>query len=136
MKFFFDNCTSPVLATTIHDFVQNFGHSAHHIADLPCGRHAPDSEWMAMLSSDANSWVIITGDDRIRRNRAERMAFRSAELRGFVLKPAYQKTPMHQCASFLLWRWKEVEQLMQLVGGAALYELPMSRTSKLRQLPL
>jgi hypothetical protein len=72
----------------------------------------------------------------IRKNKAERAAFRSAELSGFVLTPAYQKTPMHQVASFLLWRWPEMEQLFGLVGGAAVYELPLSRTSKIRQLPL
>ena len=66
----------------------------------------------------------------------ERAAYRAAELFGLVLAPAYQKTPMHQCASFLLWRWPDVEQLMNLVGGAALYELPLSRSSKLKPLPL
>jgi hypothetical protein len=30
----------------------------------------------------------------------------------------------------------EMEQLMNLVGGAALYELPMSRSGRMRQLPL
>jgi hypothetical protein len=43
---------------------------------------------------------------------------------------------MHQVASFLLWRWPEMEQLFKLVGGAALYELPMNRSSKIKPLPL
>ena len=89
-----------------------------------------------MLSADLAVWVVVTGDNRILRNPAERAAFRSAGLRGFVLSPAYQKTPLHQCCSFLLWRWPEMEQIMRLVGGAALYALPMSRASRMRQLPL
>ena len=89
-----------------------------------------------MLGAEKGLWMVVTGDDRFRKNKAARAAFRSAELSGFVLTPAYQKTPMHQIASFLWWRWPEMRQLFGLVGGAAIYELPMSRTSKIRQLPL
>jgi hypothetical protein len=80
--------------------------------------------------------MVVTGDDRIRKNKAERAAFHAAELSGFVLAPAYQKTPINQVASFLLWRWPEMEQLFGLITGPALHELPMSRSSKIRQLPL
>jgi hypothetical protein len=136
VKVFFDNCTSPVLASTLDGFIRHLSHSAHHIKDLPCGRNATDLEWIKILGADRGLWMVVTGDDRIRKNKAERAAFRSAELSGFVLTPAHQKTPMHQVASFLLWRWREMEQLFGLVGGPAVYELPLSRTSKIRQLPL
>jgi hypothetical protein len=91
---------------------------------LPCSREQP------------RVWMAVTGDDRIRKNKAERAAYRAAELSGFVLAPAYQRTPMHQVASFMLWRWPELEQLFALVGGAALYELPMNRSTKIKPLPL
>lgn len=136
MKVFFDNCTSPVLAATLNGFVAHLGHSACHMADHPCGRHATDIEWIELLGKDRQIWMVVTGDGRIQRNKAERAAFRAAGLSGFVLAPAYQKTPVHQIASFLLWRWPEMEQLFNLVTGPALHELPMSRTSKIRQLPL
>ena len=136
MKVFFDNCTPPVLAWTINGFVAHLGHSAYHIADLPCGRNATDLEWIELLGKDKQIWMVVTGDDRIRKNKAERAAFRAATLSGFVLAPAYQKTPIHQVASFLLWRWPEMEQLFGLITGPALHELPMNRNSKIRQLPL
>ncbi len=135
MKVFFDNCTS-VLAATLNGFIQHLRHGAFHIKELPCGRHAADVEWIEMLAADSAVWVVVTGDNRILKNPAERAAFQSAGLRGFVLSPAYQRTPLHQCASFLLWRWPEMEQILNLVGGAALYELPMNRSSRMRQLPL
>jgi hypothetical protein len=106
------------------------------VANLPCGRNATDVEWIGMLGNDKLVWMVVTGDDRIRRNKAERAAFRAAELSGFVLAPAYQKTPINQVASFLLWRWPEMEQLFGLIKGPALHELPMSRGAKIRQLPL
>jgi hypothetical protein len=117
VKFFFDNCTTPVLASTLNGFVAHLGHSAHHIADfidLPRGRHTEDIEWIELLSKDKQVWMVVTGDGRILRNKPERAAFRAAGLSGFVLAPAYQKTPVHQIASFLLWRWPEMEQLLDL----------------------
>jgi hypothetical protein len=89
-----------------------------------------------MLAKDNAFWIVMTGDVRLQKNKATRAAYRSAGLRGFVLNPAFQKTPMHKVASFLLWRWPDVAQLAKLIGGAALYELPMNRTSKIKQLPL
>lgn len=136
MKVFFDNCTSPVLASTLNGFIEHQGHSAHHIKDLPCGRDADDVEWIALLAQDTHPWMVLTGDDRIRKNKAERAAYRQAKLFGFVLAPAYQKTPAHQTASFMLWRWPEMEKLFELVGGAVLYELPMARSTKIKPLPL
>jgi hypothetical protein len=81
-------------------------------------------------------WIIITGDGRLLKNKPERTALRQAGLSGFVLAAAYQKTPIHQIASILIWRWPEMEQLLGLVAGPALYELPINRTSKPKQLPL
>jgi len=90
-----------------------------------------------MLAADGgDTWIVFTGDLRIQRNPAERMAFRQARLRGFVFAPAYQKTPLNQQASFLLWRWPDIEQLTTLTAAPFLFELPMSKSSQIRQLPL
>ncbi len=91
---------------------------------------------MEMLAASDDRWIVVTGDGRIAKNKPERHAFRAAGLFGFVLAPAYQRTPVHQIASLLLWRWPEMEKLTALVGGPALYELPINRRSKIRQLPL
>jgi PIN like domain len=136
VRLLFDNCTSPALAATFDGFLGHLGHRAFHLKDLPCGRHASDLEWIALLSNDASNWIVITGDARIQKNRAERLAYRQANLRGFVLAAAYQKTPLHQVASFLLWRWPDMLKVSLLLDPPFLFELPMSRHGKLRQLPL
>jgi hypothetical protein len=133
---FFDNCTSPVLATTLGGYISNFDGSAHHIRTLPCGASASDLVWIDMLRQSKEDWIVITGDGRIERNKAERTAFRQAMLKGFVLAPAYQKTPVHQTASILIWRWPDMEKLIQSVAAPALYELPINRSGRFRQLPL
>lgn len=136
MKVFFDNCTSPTLAATLDGYIRSLGHSAHHICDLPCGRNAKDVEWIEMLANDNAVWIVITGDHRIRKNPPERAAFRQARLWGFALAPAYQKTPLNQVASTLVWRWPEMEKLAGTVAAPALFELPASRGGKIRSLPL
>jgi hypothetical protein len=137
VNIFFDNCTSPTLAATLDGFVQYLAHRAFHIKDMPCGRHALDLEWIQMLAErDDGPWIIITGDGRILKNKPERTALRQSGLSGFVLAPAYQKTPLNQVASLLIWRWPEMEQLLGLVAGPALYELPINRSSKPKPLPL
>jgi hypothetical protein len=136
VKVFFDNCTSPVLASTLDGFIRHRGHSAHHIRDLPCGAAAADVTWMAMVGENAEEWLVITGDLRVQRNKAERAAFRQMQLKGFALAPAYQRTPIEEVASILVRRWPKMEELMRLVAPPALYELPLSRSGRFRPLPL
>ena len=136
MKVFFDNCTSPTLAATLDAFVAHSGHSAVHIRDLPCGRDATDFAWIDYIASTNLVWLVITGDGRIQKNKAERHAFRQANLRGVALAPAYQKTPLNQQAAILLWRWPDIEGLTRTITPPFLFELPMKRLTGIRQLPI
>lgn len=136
MKVFFDNCVSPVLAASLGGFVAHQGDEAVHIKDLDCGRHAPDLVWITMLAESRQEWLVITGDRRLQRNRAERLAFRQAGLRGIVLAGAYQTFAVNQQASFLLWRWPDVQAIVRLTEPPFLFELPANRTSRIRPLPL
>ena len=54
--------------------------SASHIHDLPCGRHASDTKWMAYLASTDDDWLVVTGDRRIQKNKTERAAFLQAKI--------------------------------------------------------
>jgi hypothetical protein len=135
LKVFFDNCTSPVMAEAIHGYLTHKQQAASHIRDLPCGRHATDVEWIAYLRESGDDWLVFTGDRRIQRNRAERLAYRHAQLKGFVFAPAYQNLPVSRQVSLLLWRWADIEGLLKL-AAPFLFELPINRISGIRQLPL
>ncbi|GBQ75796.1 hypothetical protein AA14337_0331 [Acetobacter malorum DSM 14337] len=91
---------------------------------------------MDMLGNSREVWLVITGDGRIQKNKAERLAFRQAKLIGFVLAPAYQKTPINQQASILIWRWPEIEVFVTQLGGGSLFELPISKSGKFKPMPL
>lgn len=136
---FFDNCTSPILASTLDGFISHSGHHAFHINDVPGlakGRHASDPEWIERLQADEIVWIFVTGDGRVLRERPIRQALRNSGLHGFVLSPAYQKTPIHQVAANLVWRWPELEQLVRLTAPPAMFEIPISKNGRLKQLPL
>jgi hypothetical protein len=135
---FFDNCTSPVLASTLHGFISNFGHTAVHIKNvqgLSKGRHSTDLEWIQHLQGQGD-WIFVTGDGRVLKSRPERDALRSAGLHGFVLAPAYQRTPIYQMAATLVWKWPEIEAVTGLVAAPSMHQIPIGRSSKLRPLPL
>lgn len=139
MNILFDNCTSPVLASTLDGFVKHLGHRAFHLRDdhdLGVDRHAKDEDWVHAIKRDNRRWIIVTGDDRIRKVGILRAALRQAEIQGFVLAPAYQKTPLHVNASTLVRKWPEMEQQINLLQGPALFELSINIRPGFKSLPL
>jgi hypothetical protein len=136
---FFDNCTPPVFASALDGYIRFDGHRAYHIKDVPDltnGRNAKDLDWINHLKAAAEEWIFITGDGRVLKNAAERAALRSAGLHGFVLAPAYNKTPLHQVAGTLIWKWPEIEGVTKLLAAPTMHQIPIGKGSKLRALPL
>jgi hypothetical protein len=134
---FFDNCTAPAFATTLHGFISHQGHAAFHIKDvpgLPKGRHSADLDWIAHLRNSPDAWIFISGDARVLKNPAERAALRSAGLHGFILAAAYQKTPLNQCAATIVWRWPDIVKVTQLLAAPSMHEIPIGKITKLQQL--
>ena len=139
MKVFFDNCTSPVLAETVDGFVRHQGHHAYHIRDIggagiDIPQDATDVQWIGALAADRSEWIVVTGDRRIATVRAEKQAFRMARLRGLLLDRAYQKTPVHQQASTLIWRWPDLVRTLEAFAPPTLIGVPISRGGKLQPL--
>jgi hypothetical protein len=93
-----------------------------------------DVDWITRLASDQAVWIVITGDQRIRKNIAERAAWIRAGLRGFVLAPAYQKTPVNQCASVLLWRWPIMEKFISAAASGSMFEMSINRSTGFKPL--
>jgi hypothetical protein len=135
MKVFFDNCTPPRMARTLNGYIESDGDQAFHISDL-MDRNASDSTWMEYLRADSSDWMIITGDDRIRRNKAEARAFRQAGLKGFVLASAYQKTPQHRCCAVLVQQWPLMLDTWKSFDPPILFELSINFSGRLRSLSL
>ena len=138
MNVFFDNCTAPVLASTLNGFISHYGHSAIHIcnmAALPKGRSSTDLEWIEHLRSDPNPWMFISADARVLRNPAERAALRSAGLHGFITAKGFQKMPMELRAAVILRRWPDMLKITDILSAPTMHEIPVT-SPKLKSLPL
>lgn len=135
MNVFFDNCTSPRMARTLNAYIEPDGHKAVHISEV-MNRDAPDLEWIEFLGKDRAEWVVFTGDERIRRNKAEARAFAQARLRGIVLAPAYQRTPMSRNCAVLIDRWPVLLETLERFEPPVLFELSINFSRRLRQLAL
>lgn len=130
MKVFFDNCTTPVFATVLDALIRPDGHEARHVRFMPeygFDHDTRDVDWITRLGADNAVWIVITGDHRIRKNKAERAAWIKAGLKAFVLAPSYQKTPINQAASVLLWRWPDMEQFISRAAAGSMFELSVNR---------
>ena len=131
MKVFFDNCTSPVFAGCLNALIEPDGDEARHVRFMPdygFTHSTKDVDWIAKLGSEPGAhWIVITGDQRIRKNLAERAASIKAGLKAFVLAPVYQKTPINQGASVLLWRWPQMKAFVEQAAPGSMFELSINR---------
>jgi hypothetical protein len=135
---FFDNCTTPIFANALNALITREGQSARHVRFMPeygFTERTEDVDWIARLGrDDPADWIIVTGDQRIRRNPAERAAWNRAQLKAFVLAPAYQKTPVNQCAATILWRWPEMESFINLAAAGSMFEMSINRRTGFKPL--
>lgn len=135
MNVLFDNCTSPRMATTLHGFIQSDGHRAVHLRDLPL-KDPKDVEWIDYIAGTHEDWLVITGDQRIRKNKAEAQAFRNSHLRGVVLASGYQKTPMNRCCAVIVDQWPKLYDTIKRFDPPFMLELSINFRGNFKQLPV
>lgn len=132
MKLLFDHNLSPRVARAINELIKDTGSSAVALRD----KFPPDTsdrQWIDQLGSEGK-WAVVSGDRRITKNRAERAAWLQTDLVGFFLEPALAKLdPLQQAARLIMWL-PAIEQQLGLIGGPALFALPLKATSRLRQI--
>jgi len=93
---------------------------------------APDVEWITKLSEEGN-WIVVSGDRRITKNRAEYQAFRNSKLIGLFLSPGLNKSKVTRQMQRILTLWENIEIVTKTVAGGAMFELPTT-SNRLRQL--
>ncbi|MBR0967958.1 hypothetical protein JQ554_27375 [Bradyrhizobium diazoefficiens] len=130
MKLFFDHNMSPAMARALRELFKD-EHEVTYLAEkFP--RNISDIDWISGLSKEG-LWVVISGDRRITRNRAEYHAFRSSNLIGLFLSHGLYKAPVIKQMERMLALWPVIQTVTATVQGGAMYELPLKST-KLRQL--
>lgn len=132
MKVLVDNNLSPRIARALNELFS----PEHEVVALRY-KFSPDTsdeDWINALSADGR-WVVISGDRRITRNKAEYVAFRNSHLVGFFLARGLYKAKVSKQLERLLALWDNIETLARTVEGGAMFELQM-KSSRIRQLRL
>lgn len=106
-------------------------HEVKHLREM-FGPAVKDLEWIGALSEEGH-WVIISGDRRIAKNKAEQLTFKSSKLVGFFFASGLQKAKLTKQMERLMALWETIETQAGLVGGGAMFEIPM-KSSKLNQI--
>lgn len=106
-------------------------HTVVHLRDQ-FGPSVTDLEWMQALKQESG-WIIISGDRRISRNKAEQTVFRASRLIAFIFAPGLQKAPLLKKMERLMAMWDKIEQQASLVGGGAMFEIQL-RGDRLKSL--
>ncbi|MCD2174758.1 DUF5615 family PIN-like protein [Rhizobium sp. C4] len=130
MKVLVDENLPPALARALNALFAG-KHEIIHLRDR-YGPGVKDTHWITDLSADGR-WVVISGDRRITRNKAEYSAFRNSNLVGFFLAKGLYKSSLLKQMERILALWQTIEAQSNIVQGGAMFELPMSST-RLKQL--
>lgn len=130
MKVMVDENLPPALARSLAAIFAG-KHEIVHLREK-FGAAVKDTEWIGALNAEGH-WVIISADRRIMKNKAEQQAFKSSKLFGFFLASGLQKAKLTKQMERLMALWETIEKQAELVGGGAMFEIPM-RSSKLNQI--
>ncbi|MEN0115358.1 MAG: DUF5615 family PIN-like protein [Agrobacterium cavarae] len=130
MRVLIDENLPPALARSLSALFAG-KHEIVHVRER-YGPGVTDLQWISELSAEGK-WIIISGDRRITRNKAEYNAFRASNLVGFFLSKGLYKSPLIKQMERLLALWHTIEAQTALVQGGAMFELPMTST-RLKQM--
>jgi hypothetical protein len=118
-----DENLSPALARALNALFDGH-HEVDHIR-LKFGPSVKDVEWINTLSQEGH-WIVISGDRRISKVKAEAHAFRNSKLTGFFLSPGLKKAKVTKQMQRILALWDDIESISGRIAGGAMFELPMS----------
>ena len=111
MTFFFDNNLSARLA----EILRILGVDVIHLRDrFP--QDVKDVDWIPIVGSEG--LIVVTADDRLRRNVAERAAIRQYTVSVIYLPKNYLDRGLWEQAEFMVRHWRKIEsQLDRLSPG-------------------
>lgn len=106
-------------------------HEVIHIREK-FGPGIADTDWIKSLNNDG-TWVVISGDRRITKNKAERRVFQSSKLIGFFLAASLQRSPLTKQMERLMAVWAGIEMQVASVAGGSMFIVPI-KTTRLKTL--
>ena len=100
MKFFLDNCVSRKCETILNILSEDQDYQVVHLRSrFPA--NTPDPVWIKALG-DEGDWIIVSGDMKISRSKAEQKAWHESGLTAFFFGQNWANQNI----------WKQMENLM------------------------
>lgn len=87
-----------------------------------------DEDWIPVLQS--TGWVIVTGDTRIRKKRAEAIALQVSGLTALFLFPTFSNFTLWPQAAWLVQHWPSIDAFVQQAQQGTLARIERSGAAK------
>jgi PIN like domain len=131
MRFFFDRNMSPYLARAI-DILDRENEVRHHDQDPRFNERTTDIEWVSVLGKDVPTWVVLSGDGAILKNRAELKALKEAKLTYFCMSNRWSKMKTSEYAWRLIKIWPDiVEKAKRAYLRPQIFEVSGGKSNKI-----
>lgn len=133
MRFFFDRCVPIRIARMVAAYESS--HTVRHLdEDTRFASNTSDVEWLGTLAKDDPTWVVISGDAKILRDRVERSALDKSGLKFFCLDKGWGAMDFHERAWKIIRIWPEIvdsalhrkERIYRVSAGRALKVEPVA----------
>lgn len=127
MRFFFDRNMSLRIARMVGAFEREHTAQAHD-DDPRFANTTPDIEWIQALGADDPTWIVISGDGRILKNKAELQALKEARLTFVCMTKQSMHIRIYEYAWKFMKVWPEIVEnaggtdprIFEVAGGKAL----------------
>ena len=106
MKFFLDNCISVHYARALRVLTEFQKYEIVHLSEK-FAKDTKDIVWIRELAKE-NDWVIISGDPRISRNKAEREAWHESGLTAFFFGDGWASRKYWKQAEDIVRWWPDI----------------------------
>jgi len=88
------------------------------------GPKVQDVDWLTVLNREG-SWVILSADRQITKNKTEQRVFRNSKHIGFFFAPGLQRASILKKMERLMVVWDTIEKQVPLVKGGSMFEIQM-----------
>lgn len=128
MNFFFDRSMPKRLARML-DIFETMHTVRHHDDDGRFEQDTPDAVWLSTIAQDPEPWIIISGDGRILKNKAERAALRETGFTFFCMSKQWLHMDLRKEYAWKFLRvWPRIvdnadittQKIFEVSGGSSL----------------
>jgi hypothetical protein len=130
VRFFLDNCLSPLYAQSLNVLSERDGHSVVHLSEM-FERSVTDPTWIRALSKEGD-WIIVSGDTRILKTPELKAEWLNSGLTAFFLASGWMNVKYWPQAAMLVRWWPSILEQARLVERGTGFEVPYRNTGRFK----